>query len=159
MEKDAAGCPSLPTHTGLRTPAQAVPRQPPTLPPVRFREGLGVKLPRATRLTGNGFTDLVVGNNGDGVLALLMGGSGGLSLSQTVSSPEAPSPTSVSFAGVSNGLLDFYVSTAGVEAAMNLAFNLEEGAGLGPDGAGSAPGVSLSGGHTHRELIADGRAQ
>ena len=32
MEKDAAGCPSLPSHTGSRTPAQAVPRQPPTLP-------------------------------------------------------------------------------------------------------------------------------
>ena len=31
MEKDATGYPSLPTHTGLRTPAQAVPRQQPTL--------------------------------------------------------------------------------------------------------------------------------
>jgi hypothetical protein len=39
MEKDATGCPSLPTHTGLRTPAQAVPRQPPTLPHVRFGGG------------------------------------------------------------------------------------------------------------------------
>ena len=32
MEKDAAGCPSLLSHTGSRTPAQAVPRQPPTQP-------------------------------------------------------------------------------------------------------------------------------
>jgi hypothetical protein len=55
-----------------------------------------------------------------------------------VTSPDAPSPTSVSFGGVSNGLLDFYVSTAGVEAAMNLAFNLE-------GGAGSTVGLSLSG--------------
>ena len=31
--------------------------------------------------TGDGFTDLVVGNNGDGHLALLLGGPGGLSLS------------------------------------------------------------------------------
>jgi len=30
MEKDAVGCPSLPMQTGLRTPTQAVPRQPPT---------------------------------------------------------------------------------------------------------------------------------
>jgi hypothetical protein len=30
MEKDAVGCPSLPTQTGPRTPTQAVPRQPPT---------------------------------------------------------------------------------------------------------------------------------
>ena len=39
---------------------------------------------------GNGFTDLVVGNNGDGNLALLLGGSGGLSLSQSLSNPAAP---------------------------------------------------------------------
>ena len=49
--------------------------------------------------------------------------------------PRAPSPTSLSFAGVSDGLLSFYVSTAGREAAMNLAFNLEGGAGE----AGSSP--------------------
>ncbi len=84
--------------------------------------------------TGNGFTDLVVGNNGDGHLALLLGGSGGLSLSQTLVSPEAPNPTSLSFAGVSDGQLSFYVSTAGHEAAMNLAFNLDG------DTGGSEPG-------------------
>jgi hypothetical protein len=44
MEKGAAGCPSLPTHTGLRTPAQAVPRQPPTLLQARFGEGCDTKL-------------------------------------------------------------------------------------------------------------------
>jgi hypothetical protein len=82
--------------------------------------------------TGNGFTDLVVGNNGDGHLALLMGGSSGLSLSQTLVSPEAPNPTSLSFAGVSDGLLNFYVSTAGREAALNLAFDLSGGPGSGP---------------------------
>ena len=87
---------------------------------------------------GNGFTDLVVGNNGDGQLALLTGGPGGLSLSQTLTDAEAPNPTGLSFGGVSNGLLDFYVSTAGVEAAMNLAFNLESG-------AGSTSALSLSG--------------
>ena len=72
--------------------------------------------------TGDGFTDLVVGNNGDGHLALLMGGSGGLSLSQTLFSPEVPNPTGLSFAGVSDGLLSFYVSTAGHEAATAMAF-------------------------------------
>ena len=84
--------------------------------------------------TGNGFTDLVVGNNGDGQLALLTGGPGGLSLSQTLSSAEAPNPTALSFAGVSDGLLSFYVSTAGHEAATNLAFNLERG--RRPEGPG-----------------------
>ena len=40
--------------------------------------------------TGSGFTDLVVGNNGDGHIALLLGGAGGLSLSQTLFSAERP---------------------------------------------------------------------
>jgi FG-GAP-like repeat len=79
--------------------------------------------------TGNGFTDLVVGNNGDGHLALLLGGASGLSLSQTLTSAEAPNPTGLSFAGVSGGLLSFYVSTAGRDAAMNLAFDLSGGPG------------------------------
>jgi hypothetical protein len=30
MEKDAVGFPSLPRQTGIRTPTQVVPRQPPT---------------------------------------------------------------------------------------------------------------------------------
>jgi hypothetical protein len=91
--------------------------------------------------TGNGLTDLVVGNNGDGHLALLLGGPSGLSLSQTLVSPEAPNPTSLSFAGVSDGLLNFYVSTAGREAAMNLAFDLSGGAGseLGLTAVAAAP--------------------
>jgi hypothetical protein len=80
--------------------------------------------------THDGFTDLVVGNNGDGHLALLSGGAGGLTLSQTLVSPEAPNPTSLSFAGVSDGLLSFYVSTAGREAALHLTFDLEGNLGL-----------------------------
>jgi hypothetical protein len=76
---------------------------------------------------GNGFTDLVVGDNGNGSLALLLGGSDGLSLSQTISSADVPSPTGLSFSGVSGGQLNFFVSTAGREAAFNLAFNLSGG--------------------------------
>jgi hypothetical protein len=53
MEKDAAGCPSLPTHTGSRTPAQAVPRQPPTLLPVRFGGGRQKRGLTATALTAH----------------------------------------------------------------------------------------------------------
>jgi hypothetical protein len=58
-----------------------------------------------------------------------------LSLSQTLTSAEAPNPTSLSFAGVSDGLLSFYVSTAGREAALNLAFDLS-------GGPSSVPGVT-----------------
>ena len=74
---------------------------------------------------GNGFTDLVVGNTADGRLALLLGGPGGLNLAQTITSPAVPEPTGLSFAGVSDGTLSFYASTAGREAATALAFALE----------------------------------
>ena len=84
---------------------------------------------------GNGFTDLVVGNSGDGQFSLFLGGAGGLSLSQTITSADAPSPTSLSFAGVSDGVLSFYASTAGREAASLLAFNLEAARGRGGAGA------------------------
>ena len=94
--------------------------------------------------TGDGLTDLVVGNNADGRLSLLMGGSDGLSLSQTLYSPEAPAPTGLSFAGVSGDLLSFYVSTAGREAAMNLTFDLAAGPG-GVDGP-IAVALTASGG-------------
>ena len=40
-----------------------------------------------------------------------------------------PNPTALSFGGVSDGLLSFYVSTAGHEAATNLTFNLERSGG------------------------------
>ncbi len=89
--------------------------------------------------TGNGFTDLVVGNNGDGRFALFTGGPGALSVSQTVTSAEVPSPTSLSFAGVSDGILSFYASTAGRETASLLAFNLnpeESSSEGGPVGGG-----------------------
>ncbi len=93
--------------------------------------------------TGNGFTDLVVGNNSDGHLALLTGGPGGLSLSQTLSSAEVPNPTALSFGGVSDGLLSFYVSTAGHEAATNLAFNLSAEPG-GLEEVGGVPSAVVT---------------
>ena len=94
--------------------------------------------------TGNGLTDLVVGNSGDGHLALLMAGADGLSLSQTLVSPQAPDPTGLSFGGISGGELSFYVSSAGREAATILAFDLgggESEAGIVTPGAG----LSLAG--------------
>ena len=90
----------------------------------------------------------MVGDSGDGHLALLLGGAGGLSLSQTLVSPEAPDPTGLSFAGVSNGELSFYVSTAGREAAVSLAFDLggssESEAGVVTPGAGLSLAAVLS---------------
>jgi hypothetical protein len=91
--------------------------------------------------TNSGFTDLVVGNNADGHIALFLGGSSGLSLSQTLFSPDAPSPTSLSFGGLSNGVLSFYVASAGHEAAFSLAFDLASGSA-----AEGAPGEGVPGG-------------
>ena len=100
--------------------------------------------------TGNGFTDLVVGNNGDGALALLTGGSGGLTLSQTISSPDAPSPTSLKLRrGVQRplGILRQHGRRrGGIES------------GLQPR-SGRDGRIVAVGGHTHRGLIADERAQ
>jgi hypothetical protein len=88
----------------------------------------------------NGFTDLVVGNNGDGRFALFTGGPGGLTLAQTIIDAAVPSPTSLSFAGVSGGVLSFYAATEGRETATLLAFDL-----LGEDGfGGSVNGEALA---------------
>jgi len=89
---------------------------------------------------GSGFTDLVVGNTADGRISLFLGGSAGLSLSQSLTSAEVPSPTSLSFGGVSGGFLSFYAASAGREAATSLAFDM---AGApGPEGAIGSTSVS-----------------
>jgi hypothetical protein len=83
--------------------------------------------------SGNGYTDLVVGNYGDGRVSLILGSATGLTLSQTLSSPAAPNPTDLSFGALAGGFLNFYASTAGREAAIDLAFNLGSDIGTGGD--------------------------
>ena len=105
----------------------------------------GGSLPRsgfAGDFTGIGFTDLVVGNSGDGRFSLFTGGPGGLSLSQTTSSAAVPSPTRLSFAGVSDGVLSFYAATAGREAASLLAFNLNDQGVSGTISGGDLAGTT-----------------
>ncbi|WP_165219580.1 FG-GAP repeat domain-containing protein [Aquisphaera insulae] len=101
--------------------------------------GLGPAIGFAGDFLGNGFTGLVVANRVDGRMALLLGGVGGLSLSQTLTSAFAPSPTGLSFGGVSGGVLSFYASSAGRESATQLAFQVRAVGGNasdldGPDG-------------------------
>jgi hypothetical protein len=100
--------------------------------------------------TNSGFTDLVVGDSADGHIALLLGGVSGLSLSQTLFSADAPSPTALSFRGLSDGVLSFYVASAGHEAALSLAFDLTGGPGAegtptGGPGTEGAPGEPVPG--------------
>ena len=67
--------------------------------------------------SGPGFDDLVVGNGGDGVLALFEGGSDGLSLIRTETDPDLPSPTDLAFSALTGGQIQFYAATAGREVA------------------------------------------
>ncbi len=72
----------------------------------------------------SGFEDLVVGNTGDGVLALLEGGDGGLTLASTQVEPDLPAPTALAFSALTGGQIQFYAATAGREAVDLVALNL-----------------------------------
>ena len=72
----------------------------------------------------SGFEDLVVGNTGDGVLALFEGGQDGLSLMSAQVEPDLPSPTALAFSALTGGQIQFYAATAGREAADLVSLNL-----------------------------------
>jgi hypothetical protein len=74
----------------------------------------------------DGFFDVVVANNGDGRLALFLGGNEGLSLSQVLTPTETglPHPTALALASFGDGLVSFYASTEGLEAATLLRFTV-----------------------------------
>ena len=67
--------------------------------------------------SGSGFDNLVVGNGGDGVLALFEGSEQGLTLTSSETNPDLPSPTALAFSGLTGGQIQFYAATAGREAA------------------------------------------
>ena len=66
---------------------------------------------------GSGFDDLVVGNGGDGVLALFEGSEEGLTLTSSETIPDLPSPTALAFSALTGGQIQFYAATAGREWA------------------------------------------
>ncbi len=74
--------------------------------------------------SGSGFEDLVVGNAGDGELALFEGGLDGLSLVTLEANPAVPDPTSLAFAALSGGTVQFYAASAGRESAELVALSL-----------------------------------
>ncbi len=63
--------------------------------------------------TQTGFDDVVVGNTGNGVLALFEGTSQGLTLESSVTVPNLPHPTALVLAAVSDDAVEFYVVTEG----------------------------------------------
>ncbi len=90
----------------------------------------------------SGFDDLVVGNGGNGVLALFEGSAEGLTLSSSETVSDLPSPTSLAFASLSDGQVQFYAATEGEEAAAIVALSL----GGGAVSALSAPASLISSG-------------
>ena len=74
--------------------------------------------------SGSEFDNLVVGNGGDGVLALFEGGPDGLSLISTETEPGLPNPTDLAFWAFTGGQVQFYAATEGSEAATLLTFQL-----------------------------------
>jgi hypothetical protein len=81
--------------------------------------------------TGDGTTDLLVANAGDGTLALFLGGLGELTFDGSISNPDLPHPTTLALDAISGSVLQFYAGTQGREAATLLAFNLGGEAGVG----------------------------
>jgi hypothetical protein len=74
--------------------------------------------------SGSGFDNLVVGNGGDGVLALFEGSDQGLSLSSSETNPDLPSPSALVYAGLAGGQVQFYAATEGREAAALVTLSL-----------------------------------
>ena len=66
---------------------------------------------------GSGFDNLVVGNGGDGVLALFEGSEQGLTLTSSETNPDLPSPTALAYSALTGGQIQFYAATAGREVA------------------------------------------
>jgi len=74
--------------------------------------------------SSSGFENLVVGNGGDGVLALFEGSAAGLSLTSSATMPGLPSPTDLALSAITGGQVQFYAATAGREAAELVALSL-----------------------------------
>ncbi len=72
----------------------------------------------------SGFDDLVVGNGGDGVLALFEGSDKGLTLTSSEINPDLPSPSALVYGGLAGGNVQFYAASAGQEAAALVALSL-----------------------------------
>lgn len=94
----------------------------------------------------DGLSDLVVAHNGDGVVSLLLGHDGGLSLQATRTAGLAH-PTALAFADAAANELGVYVAGEGAEAVGRLAFALEFGpislATSEPPGGGRAQIAAL----------------
>jgi hypothetical protein len=74
------------------------------------------------------FDGLVVGNKGDGVLALFAGSASGLTLMLSQTEANLPNPAGLVFSSLTGGQVQFYATTRGQEAAALVALSLGAGA-------------------------------
>jgi hypothetical protein len=94
--------------------------------------GLGPVAGFSGDFNSDGFSDLVVANNGNGRLALFLGSNTGLRLELSFFDPTLPHPSSLVFSSVSDGLLRFYASNEGSEVATLLSFSFGRDDGFNP---------------------------
>ncbi len=86
----------------------------------RFGSGGDTPLAGASGdFNGDGFSDLLVANNGDGVVSLLVGDAGGLALARTFTHADLLHPTALALA-TGDGVVDVYVTAEGRESAIHL---------------------------------------
>ncbi len=88
---------------------------------------------------GDGFEDLVVGNSGDGKVALFEGDANGLSLAPEQQEPILPDLTALALLAVTSGQVEFFAATAGIEAVYAITMNL----GAATSSPPRAPGLQL----------------
>src|SRR5262249_19714300 len=70
-------------------------------------------------VNGDGFSDLVVANNGDGVVSLLLGGSSGLTLADRLTNPNLPHPSGLALV-LGGNAIKIYGTAEGQETAVLL---------------------------------------
>lgn len=93
----------------------------------------------------DGFTDVVIANNGDGVFTALLGGPDGPRLAATLSSADVPHPTAVALADLTGGALSIYATEEGQEAVARLTFAFIAVVTELPPSAPVAQGTGLAG--------------
>jgi hypothetical protein len=106
----------------------------------------GVDPDAAFAFSSGSFEDLVVGNAGDGALALFEDGPDGLGLMSVETEPNVPDPTALAFSALTGGQVQFYAATAGRESAelVALSLGIEVATVAGPvSPSQSSPSVQL----------------